>query len=140
MHHSLVSRIPRWAPTALLAVAGVGALSVVSRIDPNAQGSLLPECPFHALTGLYCPGCGSTRCLHALTQLDVLQALTMNPLLTLALPFIALMALNAAGVRLRPLDPLIRVLAKPQLWLVLLLGFAVLRNLPWMPFTLLAPG
>lgn len=64
----------------------------------------------------------------------------MNPLLTLALPFIALMALNAAGVRLRPLDPLIRVLAKPQLWLVLLLGFAVLRNLPWMPFTLLAPG
>jgi hypothetical protein len=49
------------------------------------------------------------------------------------------MLLNNAGVRMRALDPLMRVLANPTFWLVLLVGYAVLRNLPWMPFALLAP-
>ena len=37
-------------------------------------------CPFHALTGLYCPGCGGTRALAALARGQVLQSLWLHPL------------------------------------------------------------
>ena len=137
---ALTNRLPRWLPTALLATAGAGALLVLRHVDPNVPGNPLPACPLLTLTGLYCPGCGSTRCLHALVFGDLPQAMAMNPLMVIAMPFLALMALNAAGLPMRPLQPLLRILAKPSLWLVLLLGYAVLRNLPWYPFNLLAPG
>lgn len=127
-------------PLAALSACALGAAAVLNRFDPNASGSVLPACPLHALTGLYCPGCGSTRALHALLHGDLPLALSMNPLLVAALPAVALMALSASGLLTRRLDPLMHVLANPRLWLVLLLGFAVLRNLPWLPFSALAPG
>lgn len=133
-------RAARAAPTLLLAAAAGGAAWVLARVDPNAPGSLLPPCPFHALTGWYCPGCGSTRALHALLHGDLSQALAMNPLLVAALPVLAAMALNAAGWAPRGSAGLWRALARPRPWLWLLLGYAVLRNLPWMPFAWLAPG
>ena len=93
-----------------------------------------------ALSGLYCPGCGSTRALHALLHGDLVQALAMNPLLVLAAPVLAAMALNAAGWAPRGSAPLWRALARPKPWLWLLLGYALARNLPWLPFAWLAPG
>jgi hypothetical protein len=134
------SRPPRAWPTIALAAAAAAVAPVLWRIDPNAPGSVLPPCPFHALSGLYCPGCGSTRALHALLHGDLAQAMAMNPLLVPALPVLAAMALNAAGWMPRGSEPLWRALAKPKPWLWLLLGYAVLRNLPWMPFAWLAPG
>jgi hypothetical protein len=131
--------LPRWLPLAALSGAAVVATLVLRRVDPNVPGNPLPACPFYALTGLYCPGCGSTRCLHALVHLDLAHAMATNPLLVVALPLLAIMALNAAGLRMRVLAPLLKTLADPRLWLWLLLGYAVLRNLPWYPFTLLAP-
>lgn len=127
-------------PLAALSACAAGAAAVLSLVDPTRPGSLLPGCPVHALTGLYCPGCGSTRALHALLRGDVPMALSMNPLLVLSLPFVTLMALSAAGLLPRSLDPLMRVLGDARIWLVLLVGYAVLRNLPWFPFTALAPG
>ena len=41
---------------------------------------------FHLITGLHCPGCGATRCMHALLHGDILQALAYNPLFVLVLP------------------------------------------------------
>lgn len=46
-----------------------------------------PPCPVHALTGWWCPGCGSTRAVNALAQGEVLLAWGYNPLL---LVFLAL--------------------------------------------------
>ncbi len=123
----------------LLPVAG-GVVWTLRRLDPNAADSLLPSCPFLALTGLYCPGCGSTRCMHALAHFDLAAAVAMNPLLVLALPVLLLMLLWSAGLRPRVLDSLIAWIAQPRLWLWLLLGFGLLRNLPFPPFVWLAPG
>lgn len=130
----------RWLPLAAATTLAAGATLVLRNVSPYASGNLLPSCPLYALTGIYCPGCGSTRCLHSLVHFDLAGAMAMNPLLVLSLPLLLLMLLHGAGVRMRALDPLLHVLAKPMFWLVLLVGYAVLRNLPWAPFTALAPG
>ena len=128
------------APSLLLGAAAIGAATVLWMFDPNATNSVLPPCPWHALTGLFCPGCGSTRALHALVHGNLARAWAMNPLLVMALPALALMALNAAGWRPRGSERLWQRLGEPKLWLWTLLGYAVLRNLPWWPFNWLAPG
>jgi hypothetical protein len=66
---------------ALGAVAGAGVLLFV---DPTKPGSWLPRCPFHALTGLDCPGCGGTRMAHALLHGDLAAAFGFNALLLVA--------------------------------------------------------
>lgn len=43
-------------------------------------------CPFHAITGLRCPGCGSQRALHALLHGDLSTTFKMNALWILAIP------------------------------------------------------
>lgn len=134
------SRALRALPTLALAGAAAVLAPLLWRIDPNAADSPWPPCPLHAWTGLYCPGCGSTRALHALLHGDVAQALAMNPLLVCLLPVLAAMALNAAGWSPRGSEALWRALSKPKPWLWLLLGYALLRNLPWPPFAWLAPG
>lgn len=141
-------RIPRPVSTegaarlslALLVPVSTGVIWALRRLDPNAADSLLPACPFLSLTGLYCPGCGSTRCLHALAHLDLGAAFSMNPLLVLALPALTLMLVWSAGLRPPALAPVMRVLGNARGWLWVLLGFGVLRNLPLTPFSALAPG
>ena len=41
------------------------------------------ECALFKFTGLYCPGCGGTRCANALLHGDLAQALGYNAMLTL---------------------------------------------------------
>lgn len=50
-------------------------------------GFYLP-CPFHYLTGYYCPGCGVTRMIVSIIKLDFYQAFRYNPLLFLFIPVI----------------------------------------------------
>lgn len=45
-------------------------------------------CIFHKITGLYCPGCGLTRMLFSIINLDFYQAFRYNPLLFICLPFL----------------------------------------------------
>jgi hypothetical protein len=130
----------RYAPLAALATVAAGAVAVLSRIDPNATGNPLPACPFYAVTGIWCPGCGSTRCLHALVHLDLPQAMAMNPLLVLSIIPMLVMALHGAGLWPTALQPLLRLVARPMLWMVVIVSYWIARNLPWYPFNLLAPG
>lgn len=102
----------------------------------------LPGCTFHRLTGLHCPGCGMTRAAAALAHGDLAAAFRFNPvgmvLLPLALIGLGLEAL--AWIRAKP--PRHRLQAGPRTaWLLvwLVIAFWILRNLPWFPFTLLAP-
>lgn len=134
------ARLLQAAPTLLLGLGAIGVAVLLAGFDPNAAGSILPPCPFLALTGWLCPGCGSTRALHALLHGDLVRALAMNPLLVIASPVLAWMALNAAGANPPGRRLLMPWSANPKSWLVVLLGYGVLRNLPWMPFSWLAPG
>ena len=122
----------------LVAGAAVAMLGLLQVVDPTEPGHL-PTCPFLALTGWFCPGCGSLRMLHHLGEADLVGAAAMNPLGLLMV--LALLAYWLAWTR--------RVLTgRPRgaplhgsvvwLFLVVVVVYAVLRNLPGLG--LLAPG
>jgi hypothetical protein len=73
-----------------MAVAGLlAALAVIYRFPPT-EYSFYPRCPIYLATHWLCPGCGSTRALHALLHLDVPGALHYNALFTLLSPLVCL--------------------------------------------------
>ena len=121
------------------AAAAIFASVVVRQIDPSGT-NIFPVCPFHAMTGLNCPGCGATRGMHALLNGDILGALHFNALLLVFVPLMiyGIAALALYGIRGRGL-PAPRF-AEQGTWgfLVLVIAFGVLRNLPFYPFSLLA--
>lgn len=122
----------------LLAVAAVAAAGVwqLGAQPPDWY----PPCPFHALAGLHCPGCGSARTVHALVHGEWGRALAFNPLIVLLLPFAVMWTVSALWRALRhnlPPVELPRPVAAVALGVVV--AFWVLRNLPWWPCTLLAP-
>jgi hypothetical protein len=118
------------APAAVLA-------ATAAVVDPNEPGHY-PTCPFLALTGRYCPGCGSLRAIHALAHGDLATAIDRNPLAVLCVPILATIFVLWARRRLTGRQ---RTWAAPAAWinafLVLVIAFWVLRNLT--PFTWLAP-
>jgi len=124
----------------MLAAVAAG-LAVLHAFDPATSG-VFPPCPLLALTGWYCPGCGSLRAFHQLLHGNLRNALAMNPLAVLTLPFLAYgMASYAIFVVRGRYLPRIFV---PAPWIrglcVAVLVFAIARNLPTYPFPLLAPG
>jgi hypothetical protein len=103
--------------------------------EPGKSG-FFPACPFRALTGFTCPGCGSTRGLHRLVHGDVVAAFELNPLMVLSLPFLlyALLRYTNAAVRGRPMK--VHHLNPKYIWalLVVILSFWIFRNTPFYPF------
>jgi len=125
---------------AALFIAAVG-LVLLRAFDP-ARSWIFPPCPVHYLTGCYCPGCGSLRAIHALLHGDVHRAWAMNPLTIVLLPFVAygLFSEILVGLRGRGLpQPRLSSSAIYALGCMIVL-FGVIRNLPLVPFSLLAPG
>jgi len=107
----LASAIERTNPSprlAALAIVATGATALVTLYfhDPAAAG-FFPPCPFHYLTGLHCPGCGTLRATHQLLHGHPLAALDLNPLMVLSLPFLAYAFLSYFGKTFfnRPLRP-----------------------------------
>lgn len=73
--------------------APLGALGGLALWNPASNGG--PTlCPFHLITGLWCPGCGLTRAAGALARGQVGDAITWHPMiLPLALQAVVVWAL-----------------------------------------------
>ena len=108
--------------------------------DPNIAGNPFLACVFNKLTGFYCPGCGLTRAMHALVHFDLPRAIRMNAFFILSTPLVALLVWRVYHPLPAMLEAAIRPLANPWPWVIAVPMFAVLRNLPWYPFYLLAPA
>jgi Protein of unknown function (DUF2752) len=105
-----------------------GALTYIGVGDPHRPTFGFPTCPFRALTGLYCPGCGGLRMTHDILHGDVAAAVVDNAFLLIGLPMLALWIL----VRWRRGKPwftasaLVVIAAAALVW-------TVVRNLPGFP-------
>lgn len=143
-HKILEDNISASTVERILAVAGIAAIGagafIVAYFNPTTAG-FFPVCPLYYLTGIHCPGCGLTRGFHALFHGDVLTALHFNALLpAYALVFgfmcvsMILVAVRGRGLSWRIVPP-----SAMYGFLILAAVFFVLRNLPFYPFTLLAP-
>jgi len=133
------SNIERLLAGAGIFVIGAGAV-VVGYFNPTTAG-FFPVCPLHAMTGLNCPGCGLTRGFHALLNADVLAALGFNALLPVFGFIFAYLSLSLflTAIRGRGLSWKLFTPTATYSFLFVVTAFFVLRNLPFYPFTLLAP-
>lgn len=116
----------------LLLIAGAVYLFV---FEPGRSG-FFPLCPFRLLTGLQCPGCGTTRALHELMHGHLLAAFMLNPLLLLALPFLLYAFLRYSTIALRGRVPRHNALPAPYIYAIffVIVGFWIFRNTPFYPF------
>jgi hypothetical protein len=123
------------------AAFGVVALGYVAVSDPAHRQTLLPPCPFHAATGLWCPGCGLTRATHAILRGDVMTGLGYNLFTPVLFGLIAWSWLawvgKAAG---RPIPEPATVPRKIWVGLITAVAvFTVVRNIPVAPLSAFAP-
>lgn len=115
------------------ALAAVLALSALVIRDPH-QGGSWAQCPTLALTGEYCPGCGSLRALHDLATGDVVEAIGHNLFAIVSLVWLGwawlAWTVRESGGTLRP-PPSGRLFC----WglLVGIAVFTIARNLPGSP-------
>lgn len=100
--------------TLLLGVLGVLTLSAVLEPSPSGHGTHtqlgLPPCGFFSVTGLRCPGCGLTTAFAHMVRLDIVEAVSANPLgVVLFVIMVATVPVSmAAVVRRRTIDDVLR--------------------------------
>lgn len=80
------SRVPAGPVATLLGAAAIAGYLYAN--DPM-KGGLYLRCPLHAVTGLWCPGCGMTRAAYKLVHGDVAGSLGTNLFLPVAIVLVA---------------------------------------------------
>jgi hypothetical protein len=115
----------------LLLIAGAGYLYL---FEPGRTG-FFPVCLFRLLTGLTCPGCGTTRALHAILHGHFETAFMLNPLLLIASPLLVWAFLRYSVTVMRGGVLRKNVVPAPYLYaFFVLMGFWIFRNTPLYPF------
>lgn len=101
------------------------------------------QCGFHELTGWLCPGCGGQRAFSHLLNGNVLAALGHNLMIIIILPLLLYIYLVLGQIYLVGNQNFRKYLVlKPwhaYVFLLVLLIFFIVRNIPTYPFTLLNP-
>jgi hypothetical protein len=123
----------------LLGIIGVAVLFFV--LDPNKH-ELFPRCIFHSITGAHCPGCGSQRALHSLLHFDIAGVVSYNFLFIPAGLLILYHYLHPLLNRAFKwkLPNILYMKYTPWIVFATVILFWIARNLPWYPFSVLAPG
>ena len=128
----------------MMAAGGASLIAFFSAMvwyfNPSSV-SFFPVCPLYAMTGLACPGCGLTRGFHALFHGDVLTALDYNALLPVYVFIFGYFFLSLIFVAVKGRGLSFSAFRPKFIWsfLALSLVFAVARNLPVYPFSILYP-
>ena len=129
---------PAWKIIGVLVAAVIVAV-FAQFYDPGTTH--LVVCPFHYVTGLHCPGCGSMRSVHAMAHGHILEAIGYNPLLWVFVPVLIyqIFILPFAVSHNRHWPDLFGNARRGWIIFAVIIAFWVLRNIPVAPFTWLAP-
>jgi hypothetical protein len=138
---------PRYAETrrrsvlsfVLTSASLIAGAAILYFFNP-AQFGFYPTCMFYKTTGLLCPGCGTLRAMHQLLHGHIEAAFHFNALLVSSVPLVAWACIRAARERAAN-KPALAWIRPAWLWLglVVLVLFAILRNLPGASGYWLAP-
>jgi len=127
----------RWS-IILLSVLTIG---IIRFVHVDAFKIFYFPCAFHKHTGLYCPGCGSSRAMSAMLHLDLLKAISHNIMVVIFLPVIIYWgiaeSLEIYWNKKLPRPRLSKKFILGIFWAFL--AFWILRNIPIGPFIKLAP-
>lgn len=112
----------------------VGALTIALHFrDPHDSGSW-GFCPWVAITGYYCPGCGALRAVNDLTNADIIGAASSNVLFVALVPVLIGWWLAWTRLAWTGAKKAERGTQHPGAWIavftVVMVVFGVLRNLP----------
>jgi lipoprotein signal peptidase len=137
--YSEVKNQKRWK-FALITFIIIATSIVLFRYNP-ASSELYPPSPFRVLTGLYCPGCGTLRALHQLLHGQLITAFGLNPLMLISLPFLIGSYLNYGVEAIKGKSSWQIFIPAKLIWFILqlIIAYWVVRNIPFHPFTWLAP-
>ncbi len=110
------------------------------RYDP-INNLLFPKCPLFVTTGIYCPGCGSQRATHALLHFDIFNVFKSN---LLFLPIILLVSYHFGiqiinKILVKNYQSILDHTKAPLIVLIIVMLYWLLRNIPFIPFSFLAP-
>lgn len=108
----------------------------------NNQSPFSIKCIFHEVTGLWCPGCGGQRAFSLLAHGHILQSLRFNLLLPFALYICTQLYYSIIGnifLGKTMSSNLHLPTSFARNFLIFLLVYSILRNIPLSPFIYLAP-
>jgi hypothetical protein len=127
-----------WFAAIILGAVALGIAAIIFFFNPTTYG-FYPVCQFHKLTGLNCPGCGSTRALYALLHGNFSTALRDNALFVFLLAAAGARGILFAVKKFRD-QPTGEIFPIKFFWPLLFIAivFTVLRNLP--AFSFLSPA
>lgn len=122
---------------ALAAPLGTGAVVALATAAVHVTGGQLgfSVCPFHATTGWWCPLCGGSRAVAAMTHGDVGSALSYNLPAMVLLAAVTLSWLTQVYAALRGRAAHLPWLSRRSgvIMGVVFLVFTIWRNLPHLP-------
>ena len=94
---------------------------------------LIINCPIRQIFHVYCPGCGVSRMLLALTKFKFKEAFSYNQLAFILLPFLSILLVDYIISYLY--DKPNKIIDKIPLWVyilisIIIVAFGIIRNLP----------
>lgn len=124
----------------LVVAVFLGMLSLYFFWDPS-HVAIFPKCPFHELTGIYCPGCGSQRAVHDIINGEVIDGFRHNYLIIMVIMILGYQGyvLFSQHILKKTVENLLHKSKITNTILVLVIMFWILRNINIFPFTELAP-
>lgn len=75
----------------MITLVAIGVLAALLLLD-------IYKCPFKAITGIPCPGCGMTRAVLHACKGDFREAFRYHPLWIVAVPLVIVEILNEMGI------------------------------------------
>ncbi|WP_346753238.1 DUF2752 domain-containing protein [Splendidivirga corallicola] len=132
----LIDKVFKYGPPIIIVILVV----LYFTINPS-NSDIFPSCPFHKITGYYCPGCGSQRAFYQLLHLNPIASLKYNPLLIAG--FIVLIYNLSIRLvnrfRTKKIRNLLHLPKTPLIIAGVIIVFWIARNIDYPGFHMLAP-
>ncbi len=105
---------------------------------PITQYHYFPPCPWHKITGTFCPGCGTVRGIQSMIDGNIFGLLQNNPLAMVALLFLGFSFFSTCVQSFRGYKPISLLLSKKEIVLlvIIVILYWILRNY----WTILTPN